>query len=120
MHRRIPVEQLESFFSNPIPRIRIPEEKINNQESTKIKRTHIQGQETSLSVKLPRSIVRLETRCARTVTPRRWMIALRTCIPMVGNLIVVGRSIAVSVSRNGTGTGWVRLERFTYLETQVL
>lgn len=90
MHRRIPIEQLTAFLSKPIPSIRMPEEKINNQESIKIKRTHIQGQETSLSVKLPRSIVRLETRCARMVTPRRWMIALRACIPVFGNIIVLG------------------------------
>ena len=118
MHRRIPIEQLASFFSNPTPRIKIPEAKINNQESIKIKRTHIQGQEASLNVKLPRSIVRLETRCARIVTPSRWMIALRACIPTLGNSIVLDRFIAMP--RSGTDTGRMRLERFTYPEPQVL
>jgi hypothetical protein len=90
MHKRIPIEQLTSFFSNPTPRTRIPEEKMNNQESIKIKRTHIQGQEASLSVKLLWNIVRLEIRCARTVTPSRWMIALSECTPEVGYLNVPG------------------------------
>ena len=96
MHRRIPTEQLASFFSNPNPRIRIPEVKMNNQESTKIRRTHFQGQEVSLSVRLPRSIVRREMRCARMVTPRRWIVALRACIPALGNIIELDRSMAVS------------------------
>jgi hypothetical protein len=93
MQRRIPIEQLTSFLSSPEPRIRIPEEKINNQESIKIKRTHIQGQETSLSVEVPRSAVRLEMRCARTVTPTRCIVALRTLVPTFGNTIALDRSM---------------------------
>ena len=106
------MEQLTSFFSNPNPRIRIPEVKINNQESTKIRRMHIQGQETSLNVKLSRSIVRREMRWARRLTPRRWIVALRTCIPMFGNTIVLGRSMAVTTPRSRTGTGRAKLGMF--------
>lgn len=94
------MEQLTSFLSSPDPRTNMPEEKMNNQESTKIRITHIRGQETSLSVKFPRSIVRLETRCARTVTPRRWMIALSTLVPTPGATIPLGLSV-----RFGEGEG---------------
>ena len=104
MHRRIPMEQPASFFSNPNPRIRIPEVKMNNQESIKIRRTHFQVQRVSLNVTLPGSIARLEMRCARMVTPRRWIAALRTCIPALGNIIGLGRSMAVSAPRSGTDT----------------
>ena len=103
------MEQLTSFFSNPNPRIRTPEVKMNSQESMKIRRTHFQGQEVSLSVRLPRSIVRREMRCARMVTPRRWIIALRACVPVLGNIIRLGRSMVVSTPRSGTDAGRVEL-----------
>ena len=111
MHKKIPVAQLPSFFSNPIPRVRRPEEKTNNQESMKIIRTHIQDQETPFSVKVPRSIVR-EMRCASMVGPRRWIVALRTCIPTVGD--ASDRFMAVSTTRSGTDAGRVKLERLPY------
>jgi hypothetical protein len=105
MQRRIPIEQLTSFLSNPDPRTKMPEEKMNNQESINIKRTHIRGQERALSVELPRSAVRLEMRCARMVTPRRWIVALRTLAPTLGNTIVLDRSM--SFWETGTeGRSW--------------
>ena len=90
MQRKIPMEQLTLFLSSPDPRTNIPEENMNNQESTKMRRTHIRGQETSLSVKFPRSSIRLEMRCARMETPRRLMIALRTLVPAFGVSIPLG------------------------------
>ena len=111
MHRKIPVAQLPSFASNPTPRVRRPEAKTNNQESMRIIRAHIQGHETPFSVKLPWSTVR-EMRWARMVGPRRWMVALRTCIPMVGD--ASDRFMAVSTTRSGTDTGSVKLERFSH------
>ena len=111
MHRKIPVAQLPSFVSNPTPRVRRPEAKTNNQESMKIVRTHIQGQEIPFSVKLPRSIVR-EMRCARMVGPRRWTVALRTRIPTTGD--ASDRFMAVSATRSDTDTGRVKLERFSH------
>jgi len=112
MHNKIPVEQLISLSSNPNPRIRIPVAKINNQESIRIRRTQNQGQETSLSVRFPRSIVRLDIRWARMVTPRRWMTVLRTCIPTLGNIMVLGWSMSVSRPRSDTEARRVRQGRF--------
>jgi len=104
------MEQLASFCSIPNPRIRTPVVKMNNQESTKIRRAHFQGQEVSLSVRLPRRMVRWEMRCARMVTPRRWIVALRACIPALGNIIGLDRSMAsISTPRSGTDTRRVEL-----------
>lgn len=108
------MEQLVLFSSNPNPRIRIPEVKMNNQESTKIRRIHIRGQERSFNKELPRNIVRREMRCARMVTPRKWTVALRTCIPTFGKIIELDRSMAVSTPRSGgTDTGREKLGVFS-------
>lgn len=87
------MEQLTSFSSNPDPKSRTPEAKMNDQESIKTRRTHIDGQE------IPWSIVRREMTCARTVRPMKWMVALRTRIPTLGNIDTLGLSITVPTPR---------------------
>ena len=109
------MEQLTSFSSNPDPKSRTPEAKMNDQESIKIRRTHIDGQE------IPWSIVRREMTCARTVRPMKWMVALRTRIPTLGNIDTLGLSITVPTPRaHGRDTRRVKLEKFSPPGTHVL
>lgn len=86
---------------------------MNNQESIKIIRRHIEGQEAPFSMELPWIIIRREMICARMVTPIKWMVALRTCIPTLGNIVALGRSMAISTPRGRVGIGRVMLEGFS-------
>lgn len=84
---------------------------MNNQESMRIRRAHIQGGERSFSVKFLWGIARREIRCARMVTPKKCMVALRMRIPTLGNIVASRRSMVVPAPWRGTDTGKAKLER---------